>query len=193
MMSCKPLRIAQGTTYTQVFRWGVEPLVYKPVSAMVSLTPLTLTATAHGLPANWSVAFANLGFDELKADEWPPDADDFYEATTVDVDTVSFNEIDAGRLTGTYAAGASLVYMTPAPLAGATASFTVYDASGTLVLTVAAVLDDTAKTISVTISDTQTAALDVGSYTYALTATDSGGIVTLLGTGDIDLFKLGAE
>lgn len=192
-MTCtKALRIAQGTTYTQVFRWGVEPLVYKPVSALVSLTPLTLTATAHGLPANWSVAFANLGFDELKADEWPPDADDFYEATTVDVDTVSFNEIDAGRLTGTYAAGASLAYMTPAPLAGASASFTVYDASGTLVLTVAAVLDDTAKTISVTISDTQTAALDVGSYTYALTAT-SGGVVTLLGTGDIDLFQLGTE
>jgi hypothetical protein len=195
-MSCtNQLRIAQGTTFVRPFRWGTEPFVYKAISAKVTGTPLTFTVTGHGLPPNWSVAFANVGYTELAIDgdgTKPPDADDFYEATTVDADTVAFNGIDAGRLTGAYTAGGSLVYMTPVSLAGS-ASFTVYDAAGTLVLTVAAVLNDTTKTITVTLTAVQTAALAVGSYTYALTATSVSNEVTQLGpTGELEILPLGA-
>src|SRR6185312_10219966 len=118
--------IGKGTTYILPYRYGSEPIVYKPITAKVSDTPLRLTVPGHGLTDGWPVALTDTGWPQLSAKTWPPCATDNLRATVVDADTIEFNTIDAKRLTGDYAAGGVLAYLTPVSLAGASASFDVY-------------------------------------------------------------------
>jgi hypothetical protein len=192
-MSCnKALLIGKGSAYAYLARLGTEPLVYKSISAKTSSTPLRLTVTGHGLPAHWSVAFTDIGYDDLNADEWPPeDSDDFFEATKIDTDTIEFNDIDLARLTGTFTNG-SIAYQTPVDLAGASAVLNLYDTAGTMVLAITATLDNTAKTISATI-DTSNVNLSVGDYTFALVFTDSLATVTIEDEGSLTIYPIGSR
>lgn len=192
------IQITQGTTYSQTWRWGVQPIVYKPVSAVVAETPLTVTVTAHGVPDGWPVALTELGgFSKgVNARQWPPTGDDFWQASVVDANTLMFNFLDAARF-GTYTSGGLIGYYTPTNLAGSTAAFAVYPYPATddppvAVLTIAAVLDNTAKTITATLSPANTALLTAPQYTFVASVTDGSGAVTVLETGLIDTKALGA-
>lgn len=188
----KPVCIAQGTKYNYLAQLGAEPLIYKAISAKVSSTPLTLTITGHGMPATWGAAFTDIGYDDIDSDEWPPaDSDDFHEATTVDVNTVKFNNIDLARLDGTFANG-SIAYLTPVDLTSCSAALNIYDSAGALVLAIKCTLDNTAKTITAVI-DAGNVLLIVGSYTFSLLFTDSGGTVTEEDRGSINIYALGSS
>lgn len=189
-MTCKdqPITIPRGTNYVQGYQLGAQPLVYKPIAAKMGDTPLKLTVTGHGLPAAWSVALTDIGYADVDADEWPPkDTDDFANATALDVDTVEFNDIDLARLTGDYTAGGSIAYLTPVDLTGYSASFVIYDSAGTIVLTLTGALDNTAKTITFTLSAAQTTTLGIGDFRYAFFTTDSGGAVTRHIAGNLNI------
>lgn len=200
MASC-PLEFLQGATFTQVYRWGAEPLVYKAVTAVPSLTPLKFTITAHAIPDGWSIALAEFsGLESLLAADWPPGSKDYYPITVVDSDTIALNTVDADRFetSGSTPATGTIAMLTPVSLAGVTAAFNIYPfpspGSGlpvsspvpppTPLLTVTPVLDDTAKTITVTVTATQTTDLNPGQYAYALIVT-SGAVVTVLDQGAI--------
>lgn len=188
----KPIPLAQGVSLPLTFRWATPPLVYGSISAKLSDTPLAFTVTSHGAPAAWSVAILDTGFDDIQPDDFPPDEDDFYEATATDANTLTFNELDASRFTGTYAAGGSIAYYTPVDLSGASAELILYDYSGTAVLTITATLDNSAKTISAAITAAQSAALDAGTYTYACQATDADDVVFTLDEGEIEVYAPGS-
>jgi hypothetical protein len=183
-------QIAQGTTYIQLYGWGGDPIVYKAVSALVRLIPLTLTVPGHGVPDGYSVAFTNF-MSGLTADEWPPDDDDFYQATAVDADTLAFNSVDGSRF-GTYATGGIVAYYTPLSLIGATGTITV-KLDGVIVLSTPLALNDATKRITATLTPAQTAALAVGNYTYFVEVVDSGAAVTMLDEGAFTIFTPGDE
>lgn len=193
------IQITQGATYSQTWRWGVQPIVYKAITAAVALTPLTVTVIAHGVPNGWPVALTDVQtFPKgVNAKQWPPTGDDFKQATVVDVNTLAFNSIDGARL-GTYDSGGMIGYYTPTNLAGATAAFAVYPYPAiadppVAVLTVSAVLDNTAKTITATLTPANTALLTAAQYTFVTSVTDAGAAVTVLETGLIDTKALGAS
>lgn len=184
------INIYRGTTYSQVYRWGIEPFIYKTISAVPSLTPLTMTVTAHGVPPGWSVAVTDLNTfpSGINASEWPPCSDDYFAATVVDTNTLAFNDVDAARL-GSYSAGSgSIGFLTPVNLTGATATFSIYPYPAVTTppvaaLTVNATLDNTGKTITVALTAANTTALTGQKYSYVLVATDSSSNVTVLDQG----------
>ncbi|GAA0721374.1 hypothetical protein [Dokdonella soli] len=200
-----PLSVGQGTTFTRVYRWSAPPLIYKPVTAVPSLTPLTLTVTAHGVPNGWPVALTALGgLAALNASNWPPAPSDYLTATVVDTNTLAFTDVDASRV-GTYTSGGTIAYLTPVPLTGVTGTLTILQPQGppftltppfppalpTPILTIAAVVTPAAQTISIMLTAAQTQALASGQYTYTLEVTDSTGAVTLLDQGQLLIFTPG--
>jgi hypothetical protein len=192
-----PICITRGASFTQTFRYGAQPLVYKAIAAVTKATPLTLTITSHGVIDGWSVAFTDMGgLDCLNAKEWPPCANDFHSATVVDVNTLMFNDIDAARL-GTYTDGGQIAYYTPVDLTSATAQLTAYPFPPTSstplpVLTIAATIDNTAKTVSYSLSAAQTLGLTGNRYTYALLLTLSDGSVIVLDRGEYEPASINA-
>lgn len=198
MSNCNPtipLCPFRGATFNEVFQWAVEPLIYKTISAVPALTPLTLTATAHGVPSGWSVALTD--FDcAVNAQNWPPNLrSDFYRATAIDANTLVLNDVDGARSQITETTG-TLAYLTPVDLTGGSAVFNIYPypsttTSPTPLLGITATLDNTAKTISISISAVQTATLTSTEYSYALIYTDASANVTILSTGTLEPQTIG--
>ena len=191
---CQPLAIEVGITYVQVYRYGGSPLVYKPISAVTTYLPLTVTATGHGVTAGWPIAFNGLG-EGVDASNWPPSNKDFFYATVIDANTISVNDLDATALTA-YVSGGLLAYYTPTSLAGGTAVFTLSSVDNcgneTVVLTTNAVLDDTGKTITLTLTAAQTAAFTPGAYVYSLIMTDAGSNVIVIDEGQAQVSMPGS-
>jgi hypothetical protein len=177
-------QIVPGTTVRFVYRWGAAPLIYVPVTVS-SLTPLQFTATAHGIPDGWSVAIADLAsIPQLIAKSWPPTSCDYRQVRVVDANTIEFNTIDAARINGAMAATGKVAYETPTNLASMTGTFTVDG----FVTPFTPVFDNTAKTITITISALQSATLTAGqSLSFELLVVDSGLAVTQLDFGQIEV------
>lgn len=192
------ISLYQGATYSQTWRWGAAPLVYKSITAVTVQTPLTVTVLAHGVPDGWSVALADLvGLEPLNASQWPPATTDFHSASLIDANTLAFRDIDGNR-SGTYSTGGVIAYFTPISLIGASAVFNVYtyppsSVTGlqTPILTANAVVVDAAKTITVTLTSANTATLTASQYSYALVITDASGNVTVLDSGIVATLPIG--
>lgn len=194
-MSCaeQDLVIQQGKTFSRVVRWESFPLVYKAITAITRGGPVSITATSHGMPDNWRATVVSAGgMRQINASTWPPRANDFHRAIKVDANTVTFNDVDSELYT-VYTSGGSLVYYTPVSLAGYTARMTIKDVvggtaqtSGTLTTSNSRIaLDDTAKTITLTISATDTALIDWASGVYDLELVSGTGVVTQLLKGNV--------
>lgn len=192
--SCNsPLRARRGITFAYSWRWAADPLVYKAVVAVTSLTPLTLTVTAHGVIDGQSVAFAELeGLDSVNASSSPPAGSDFHAASVDDANTLHFTDIDAARDDQSYSGGGKIAYYTLVDLSAfASAQLLIYALSNadTPVLTVNAVLDNTAKTISVS---SNLPGLTEDEYTFVLTATSNSGPISFLRSGTLVIAAAGA-
>ena len=107
----------------------------------------------------------------------------------MNANSISLNDVDSTDYT-TYTSGGSLLYLTPASLSGVTARMQIRATAestttlDSLVSPTDIVLDDTAKTITVTISATDTAAYDFLTGVYDLEVVASG-VVTKLLSGNI--------
>ena len=107
------LKILQGKTLTLALKFAGEDLVYKPVSAIVSLAPARLTVTGHNLPAEWPVrvesAKAPLEINTAPG-QWKL-------ATKVDANTLEFNDMNLTAATA-FVGPAVLIYQRPEPMTG---------------------------------------------------------------------------
>ncbi|MCE2724697.1 MAG: hypothetical protein LW865_15685 [Betaproteobacteria bacterium] len=186
----KDLVITKGKTFTRVVRWEGPPFVYKAISAIPNTAPATVTANAHGIPDGWRVAIVSVqGMNEINALNDPPSDSDYHQATVESVNAVSFNDINPAEF-GVYSSGGYLKYPTPVSLAGFTARMTIrsdYGGDSLLELTSSSgiTLDDTAKTITVTITAAQTAAFAFTGAVYDLELVSGSGVVTELLRGAI--------
>lgn len=107
-------KIYQGSTFAETLRWESDIKVYVPIVSISRTAPMVVTATAHAAPQNWRVKITNaLGMKEANTAE-------YITATSVTVDTLTFNAINALGYT-TYISSGVLEYNQPINLAGYTA------------------------------------------------------------------------
>lgn len=187
------LEILKGKTFTRVVRWDTLPLVYKAITAITKAGPVAITSTTHGVPDGWDVAIVSAGgMRQLNAKNWPLRSSDFHAATKVDANIITLNDVNSSGYT-TYTSGGYIVYYTPVDLSGFTARMqiraTATAANPPLVsLTSTAgdiVLDNTAKTVTVTIAAGVTAAYTFYTGVYDLELASATSVVTRLMYGDV--------
>lgn len=182
-------KIYQGSTFRETFRWESSEKVYAPITMISKTAPMVVTATGHGAPAGWRVKVTGaLGMKEANTS-------DYIISSSVTTDTVTFNQINALNYT-TYTGGGVLEYNMPVNLTGFTGRMQIRqkleDAAFIKELTTSnggIIIDNTAKTIQLYISATDTAQMSFQSGVYSLELVSSGGEVTQLIAGNISLVR----
>lgn len=193
------IEVVQGKTFSRVVRWEVAPIIYRPITGIVVGAPARLTVPAHGMVDGWRGAVTAVkGMTQINATKAPPKDSDYHAVSVVDADTVEFNDVNAAAFAA-YVSGGYLQYNTPASLVGHSARMSVKAKVGgeellRLDTTLVApqpriVLDDAAKTITLSISAADTAALGWTSGVYDLEVVSPAGIVTLLMYGKFTVVK----
>ena len=199
-MTCaeQNLVIVKGKTTNRVLRWESLPLVYRPITAITQAAPVVITAPTHGAPDGWRVAVVSVqGMRQINAPVPAkgavPLASGFHKATVLTASTIALNAVNSLEFSP-YTSGGALVYYTPVSLAGATARLQIRatEESTAILLNLVSptniVLDDTAKTITITISATVTAAFTFLTGVYELEIT-IGGVVTQLLRGSVTVVE----
>lgn len=181
------LKVYQGSTFTEVFRWESYIKVYKPITNITKTAPVVITAVGHGLPVGWRTKITNVsGMKEINS------TDDYVIVTDTTVDTVTINSINATGYS-TYTSGGVLEYNEPKSLAGCTARMQIRSkvTSTDVILELTTEngmiqINDTNKTITITIPAATTETLNFKSAVYSLEIV-SGSIVTPFIYGTITL------
>lgn len=201
MAATKDLLIQQGKTFTLVLRWETEPVVYKAITAIQQTAPVRMTVPGQGAPDGWRAAITSVkGMVEINAADPAKLRDsDFHTVTVIDANTIEFNDINAASFKG-YISGGYLQYNTPVDLTGFVARMEIKDKVGGTLLASADVadaplnildiaIDNAKKTITLTISATDTAALTWKKGVYDLEMQSATGVVTALITGTVSVTK----
>lgn len=192
-MSCddQDLVIRQGSTFSRVVRWETPLFVYKAITGITQAGPAVVTAVGHGVPNGWRVAIVSAGgMRQINAKHNPPYDSEFHKATVTSGDTLELNDVNSAGYS-VYTSGGYVQYYAPASLAGYTARMTVKDRVGgteLLSLTTAnsrIALDDTAKTITLTVDAIDTAAITWTEGVYDLEMVDGSGVVTSILSGTV--------
>lgn len=185
------LSIIKGKTFARVVRWEAPPIVYKAISNITQTAPAVVTCTGHGLPNGWRAAIVCVkGMTQINAETEPPKQKDYYAVTVIDANTLEFNTINAACFKP-YTSGGYVQYNTPVDLNGYTARMSIKDkVGGTQLFRLDTTngritLDNVNKTITLTISATDTAALTFKKGVYDLELEAANGYVTLILSGDI--------
>lgn len=197
-MSCttSDLIIQKGKTFMRVLRWEATPYVWKPITGITKAAPPVVTAAGHGLVDGQSAAILSVvGMREINA-KVPakgqiPSAGEWKKITYIDANAFSLNGVNALDFTA-YTSGGTVVYRTPVSLSGYSARMMVREteeSTGTPLISLVSptdiALDDTAKTITITISAVATAALDFLTGVYDLELVSGTGVVTQLLKGNV--------
>lgn len=191
------LTIIQGSDFDEVFRIGIDPPVYKTITAASQTAPLTLAVTGHGITqTEWPIAIANvLGMTKINAENSPPEfPDDYVMASALNANTLSISSINAAGYDA-YLSGGTIQFATPLVLSGYTARMmirkkvtstdpllTLTTENGGLILTSAE------SSVQIIITDTQTAALATAGV-YDLEIVSGTGLVTRVLQGKITISK----
>ncbi len=195
-MSCDPLIIRQGETFSHVIMWATEELVYKPITAVPSVAPLRLTVVSHELVTDVPVAITGVrGMTEVNADPEDVQEGDYRPATRIDQDTIELNSVNGAGFKP-YISGGYIQYRKPVDLSSyPTARMTIKDRVGGTVLmelTSAAgdiVISNTTKKITVVISDEDTAAITWKRGVYDLEVEAYDGTVVRLDWGTVEVSR----
>lgn len=188
------LAIIQGSTFSQTLRWETLPFMFAKIAAISNTAPVRITTQAsHGILDGWRVAVVDAeGLTELNAASNPPKATDFRQASVVDVTHIEFNPISAAGFEA-YTQDGYLQWYTPHDLTGYTARMAIKTkVGGTVLLSLTTenggiALNDSAKTITLSITATATAALTWTSGVYDLELISPTGVVTSLMTGSVSV------
>ena len=187
------LVVQQGDTFQRIIRWETPPFIYKAITGISNAAPMVVTAVGHGLTSGWRVAVVSvLGMRQANAKHTPPRTSEFKRVTVADVDNVSFNDVNSAEYDA-YTSGGYLQFYTPVDLTGYTARMTIKDRTGgeiLLTLTSGApdnrlVIDVAARTITLTITATDTAPLAFTKGVYDLEMASPSGVVAKLYYGSI--------
>lgn len=188
------LRIYKGSTFSKVLRWESGTVVYVAIQGITKAPPPVITATAHGVPDGWRVAITGvLGMTQINAANNPPKNSQYRKSRLLTANTIDLPSIDASSYS-TYTSGGILRYNYPVDLAGYTARMHVRGSAGasTTLLELTTEnsrieLNNTLKTITLTILATVTAAITWTAGVYDLELVSAGGVVTRLVEGAVSV------
>ncbi len=164
-----PLVLERGRTFSEVLLCAGEPFVYKAITAITRAAPARLTVTGHGIPDGWPVAPVSvLGMTQINAEldsKGQPKASSYLPATVVDTDTIELNTVNSAGFSA-YTSSGYLQFYTPTDLSAAIVRCVIKDRQGgtilqtlTSVASAGVIIDDTAKTITLTLSAAAVTAL----------------------------------
>lgn len=206
MSDTKDLEIKQGKTFSLVIRWETEPIVYKPITA-ISLAngAPRLTVTGHDTPNGWRGAVTRVkGMTQINAKNSPPRDSDYVPALVINENTIELNSVAPYDANGTewpeYISGGFWQYNTPVDLAGYTARMKIKDKVGGTVLAsteagdsplnvLDIAIDNTAKTITLTIEATANDDFTWTKGVYDLEMVSAGGVVSTIIAGKVTVVK----
>lgn len=187
------LTILQGKTFEAVVKWETEPVVYKAITGITQAAPARITCVGHGVPNGWRVAVVSAkGMTQINAENSPPRSSEYVPATVIDSDTLDLNSVNSS-LFKPYTSGGYVQYYTPKDLTGYTARMTIKDEiGGTALLSLTTAnsriaLDNTAKTITLTVDAADTETIDWTTGVYDLELVGSDGSVTALMYGTVSV------
>jgi hypothetical protein len=183
------LKIYQGSTFRETLRWESALKVYAPISNISKTAPMVVTAANHGVPVGWRTKISGaLGMKEANT------GDNYLVASEVAANTATFNSVNALNYT-TYTGGGVLEYNQPVNLTGYTARMQIRSKLEDLtVLTELTtennriLIDNTLKTITLTIPANVTAALNFQSAVYSLELVNGSEVTPFIG-GTVSLIK----
>lgn len=192
------ITIVQGKTFSKVFRWAVEPFLYKAISGIALQAPVRITVAGHGLPDGWPVAPVSIvGTKELNATNGGDNFDtDYKRITVIDANMVEINSVNASGYTA-YVSGGYLKTPTPMDLSGYSARMTIKDKEGTVLATFTSDdgdfdIDNTDKKISLVISAAASEDYSVTAFkkaVYEIEMYNGSGLVYQIAFGDVVLEK----
>lgn len=189
------LPIRQGSTFSFVFRWEDLPIVYRPITGVLNSAPVRITCPAHGLVDGWRAAVVSVrGMTQLNASV-PPRVSQYRPVTVIGVDTIEFNDVNAADFSP-YESGGYVQYYTPVDLTGYTARMRIRNkvrgAELTAPLTTESgqiLLDPAARTITLLLSATTTAAFTFSRGVYDLEMVSPTEVVTSIAEGPVTVHK----
>lgn len=187
----KSLTILQGKTYELPIHWETEPIVYKAITGITQAAPAVVTCVGHGAPDGWRVAIVSVkGMTQINAKNSPPRDSDYVVATVLTGDTLELNTVNAADYKA-YTSAGYVQYNTPQDLTGYIARMDIKDKiGGTVLMSLTTennriTLNNTTKTITLTISADDTAAITWKKGTYDLELESPTAVVTALMYGTV--------
>lgn len=193
MAATQNLIIRKGSTYQQIVRWETPPIVYKPITGISQAAPAVVTAATHGVPDGWRVAIVSVkGMTQINALNSPPKDKDYHKATVGNANAITLNDVNSSDYK-TYTSGGYVQYNTPKDMTGYSARMSIKDkVGGTELLRLDTiggkiVIDNTAKTITLALTATQTAAITFTKGVYDLEMVSAVGDVTPLMKGSVTI------
>jgi hypothetical protein len=182
-------KVIQGGTFNEVLRWESSTKSYSPITNVINSAPVIITAVAHGIPIGWRAKVTNvMGMKEINS------SDVYHTVTDITTDTVTINAVNSLGYS-VYISGGVLEYNTPVDLTSMTARAQVRakldDPLVIIELTTengGITIDNYMKTITLTISATDTAALTFNTAVYSLEIIDNGNVNPFC-TGTLSLIK----
>jgi hypothetical protein len=182
-------KIYQGSTFQETFRWESETKVYASISAIAKSAPCVITTTSpHTLPVGWRFKVAGGGMKELY-----PTSDTYHIATGTTSTSVTVNQVNSLAYTA-YTSGGVIEYNQPVDLANYSARMqiretvdsptVIYEASSALGQIV---LNNTYKTITITILGNQTQTFNFSTAVYSVELFDSANNVLSFLVGNLTL------
>jgi hypothetical protein len=185
--------VKAGATFNPIIRWGSKVLASAAITGITQGTPVRITAPAHGVPNGWPVALVGIGgMSSLNATRYPPVTADFHDATVVDADTISLNDISSALLPA-YLSGGSVVWNTPQQLAGVQVKMTFWaDANHagaplSVLTNGSGITVDSAALTIIPLLQTAGLAWNTTTAYYDLDVTDASGDVINLFTGTLTI------
>lgn len=176
------LTIQKGKTFTHVLRWGKKPVIYKAITGISKTAPAVLDVVGHGLPNGWPVAVSAVeGMEQINAQHAPPRESEFHPATVLNSGQIELNDVNAA-LFDDYVSGGYIEFDTPVDLTGAKSRFVIRDKEGGTVLdafdeVAGIVIDNAEKTITLTITASETTAYTWRRGVFEWEVEDSTGFV----------------
>lgn len=194
-MAASDLTIEQGKTFRKVLRWETGPIIYKPITGVTQAAPARLTVPSHGLVNGWRVAVVSVkGMTQINAQNVPPKSTDYHKVTVIDPNTVELNDVNAAEYKA-YQSGGYLQFNTPVNMTDMTARMSIKDKIGGILLLSLTTendrieLDNVAKTITLVISASTTAALSWKKGVYDIEFVSFDGTVTKMMSGAVSVVQ----
>lgn len=183
-------KIIQGSTFQEVIRWESATKVFKTITGISKAAPTVVSCPAHGMKVGGRFRITNvLGMKEINTDE-----DEYYIATNITTDDITIGDLNSLGFS-TYTSGGVIEYYLPMALEGVTARMQIREK-----LTSSEIIDElttengkivvnsTNGTITLKLSDANTAGYTFNSAVYSLEVATGGTVVQLL-TGTLTLVR----
>ena len=185
-------KIYQGSTFQETFRWESETKVYVPISSIAKSAPCVVTTTTpHSLPIGWR--FRVVGAGGMK--EINSTGEEYHLSTlTPTTTTIEINQVNSLAY-NTYTSGGVVEFNMPVSLSGYAARMQIRETvDSTTVIHEATtqnsqiVLDNTTKTIQITMLANVTQNFTFSTAVYSLELYNGNNVIPFI-NGNLTLVQ----